>query len=461
MMSRSRNVSLRRRTEPASETCTAAGCSRSTATTACTAGSPSPSSRRPASGFSAWNASALRIFSSLFAPRPGSARSCSDSAAAFSSASVEMPSSCQMRAAVFGPSPGRRMKRTTSGGIVGLALRQAPRSRRSRRSGRSSPRSSCRFPAAPSPCRRARAARPSPMSRASSSRRGGRRARETTRRPRARAGRQAGRTAPRRRRFAGSAATTPILGLAHGLPVACGSVPDATVCLPTYNERENLEAMLRALAPLGVRVLVIDDNSPDGTGEIADRLAAELDFVSVLHRERKEGLGPAYLAGFTPRARRRRGTDPRDGLRLLPRPEGRPEVDRRVRSRSRSRARLPVRSGRRHRQLGARAAHRLLGRLVLRTAHPRRAASAISPAGSSATAGACSRRSTCEAIHSKGYAFQIEGTYRTLRKGFTVVEVPIRFADRTEGVSKMSRSIFLEAVVNVPRLRLAALRGLL
>src|SRR5204863_10152776 len=75
-------------------------------------------------------------------------------------------------------------------------------------------------------------------------------------------------------------------------------VPNATVCLPTYNERENLEAMIRALAPLGVRVLVVDDNSPDGTGEIADRLAAELEFVSVLHRERKEGLGPAYLAAF-------------------------------------------------------------------------------------------------------------------------------------------------------------------
>src|SRR6059036_1818156 len=74
--------------------------------------------------------------------------------------------------------------------------------------------------------------------------------------------------------------------------------PNATVCLPTYNERENLEAMLRALEPLGVHVLVVDDNSPDGTGEIADRLAEELDFVSVLHRERKEGFGPAYLAGF-------------------------------------------------------------------------------------------------------------------------------------------------------------------
>ena len=72
----------------------------------------------------------------------------------------------------------------------------------------------------------------------------------------------------------------------------------ATVCLPTYNERENVERMVRALVAEGVRVLVIDDNSPDGTGEIADRLAAELDGVDVLHREQKEGLGPAYLAGF-------------------------------------------------------------------------------------------------------------------------------------------------------------------
>ena len=75
----------------------------------------------------------------------------------------------------------------------------------------------------------------------------------------------------------------------------------ATVCLPTYNERDNLEPMVEALAAVlreDDRVLVIDDNSPDGTGEIADRLASERPFVSVLHRSRKEGLGPAYLAGF-------------------------------------------------------------------------------------------------------------------------------------------------------------------
>src|SRR5919202_105018 len=75
----------------------------------------------------------------------------------------------------------------------------------------------------------------------------------------------------------------------------------ATICLPTYNERENLEPMLRALAGVvrgGDRVLVVDDNSPDGTGEIADGLARELPFVDVLHRERKEGLGRAYAAAF-------------------------------------------------------------------------------------------------------------------------------------------------------------------
>src|SRR5438034_871970 len=78
-------------------------------------------------------------------------------------------------------------------------------------------------------------------------------------------------------------------------------MPRAVVCLPTYNERENVEQMLRSLGDvLGPedRVLVIDDSSPDGTGELADRLAAELGYVDVLHREEKEGLGPAYLAGF-------------------------------------------------------------------------------------------------------------------------------------------------------------------
>jgi dolichol-phosphate mannosyltransferase len=242
---------------------------------------------------------------------------------------------------------------------------------------------------------------------------------------------------------------------------ALGSLPGvsgATICLPTYNERENLERMLRALQPLGVNVLVVDDNSPDGTGEIADRLARELGFVSVLHREQKEGLGPAYLAGFqraladgaefilemdcdfshkpadVPRliAACENGADLALGSRYVP--GGGTENWGRVR-------RIISVGGSWYARvlLGVRF-HDLTGGFK------------------------CYRRAVLEridldAIQSKGYAFQIEGTYRTLRAGFTVVEVPITFVDRTAGESKMSRTIFLEAVKKVPALRLAALTG--
>jgi dolichol-phosphate mannosyltransferase len=230
------------------------------------------------------------------------------------------------------------------------------------------------------------------------------------------------------------------------------------VCLPTYNERENLEAMLRALEPLGVRVLVVDDNSPDGTGEIADRLAGELDFVSVLHRERKEGLGPAYLAGF--RRALADGAelileldcdfshDPADVPRLIAACES--GADLALGSRY-----VP----------GGGTENWGLGRRIVSWGGSFYARLLLGVGIRDLTGGfKCYRRHVLEtidldAIDSKGYAFQIEITYRTLRKGFRVVEVPIRFADRTAGHSKMSRSIFLEAVVKVPLLRLAALRG--
>jgi dolichol-phosphate mannosyltransferase len=235
-------------------------------------------------------------------------------------------------------------------------------------------------------------------------------------------------------------------------------VPSAVVCLPTYNELENLERMLRALAPLGVRVLVIDDNSPDGTGEVADRLAGELDDVSVLHRERKEGLGPAYLAGFhqvllgdAPYVLEMDcdfSHDPADVPRLIAACTSGADVALGSRyvagggTENWSRARRFVSAG------GSFYARSLLG-VGIRDL----------------TGGfKCFRREVLEqldldAIHSKGYAFQIEMTYRALRAGFRVVEIPILFSDRTEGTSKMSRSIFLEAVARVPALRLAALAG--
>jgi len=235
-------------------------------------------------------------------------------------------------------------------------------------------------------------------------------------------------------------------------------VSDATICLPTYNERENLEPMLRALEPYGTRVLVIDDSSPDGTGELADRLARELDFVSVLHRERKEGLGPAYLAGF--RRALADGADqilemdcdfshdPADVPRLIAAVEGG--------------AGLAL--GSRYVEGGGTVNWGLARRLVS-TGGSLYARLLLGVRIRDLTGGfKCYRRDVLEridldAIHSKGYAFQIETTYRTLRSGFTVVEVPITFADRTVGHSKMTRTIFLEAVKKVPALRLAALMG--
>jgi dolichol-phosphate mannosyltransferase len=234
-------------------------------------------------------------------------------------------------------------------------------------------------------------------------------------------------------------------------------VPKAVVCLPTYNERENLEAMLRALGDKGARVLVIDDNSPDGTGELADRLAQQLDYVDVLHRERKEGLGPAYLAGF--RRALADGAelilemdcdfshDPNDVPRLLAAAE---EAD--------------LALGSRYVEGGAVRNWGVLRRFV-------------SAGGSwyarvllgvrirDLTGGfKCYRREVLDtidldAIHSKGYAFQIETTFRALRAGFRVVEIPITFVDREAGGSKMSRAIVAEAIWKVPLLRLAALAG--
>jgi dolichol-phosphate mannosyltransferase len=231
----------------------------------------------------------------------------------------------------------------------------------------------------------------------------------------------------------------------------------AVVCLPTYNERENVEAMLRALGEHGVRVLVIDDGSPDGTGEIADRLAAELGYVEVLHRARKEGLGPAYLAGF------RRALA--DGAELVL------EMDCDFSHDPADVPRLLAATGDADLVLGSRYAPGggvanwgLARRLVSRGGSLYAQVLLGTPIRDLTGGFKCYRREVLErldldAVASRGYAFQIETTYRALRAGFRVVEVPIRFADRELGGSKMSRAIVLEAVWKVPALRLAALCG--
>lgn len=219
--------------------------------------------------------------------------------------------------------------------------------------------------------------------------------------------------------------------------------------------------MVRALS--GVlgdvdRVLVIDDSSPDGTGEAADALAGALDFVEVLHRERKEGLGPAYLAGF--RRALAGGAelvlemdcdfshDPADVPRLVGAVEEGADVA--VGSRY-----VPG-GGTRNWGFVRRAVSRagaLYARILLGL-----------PVQDPTSGFKCYRREVLERIDldriaSKGYAFQIETVYRAVRAGFRVAEVPITFSERERGGSKMSRTIVLEAVWRVPALRLQAVLG--
>lgn len=230
------------------------------------------------------------------------------------------------------------------------------------------------------------------------------------------------------------------------------------VCLPTYNEKDNVEPMVRALRALDLvdlHVLVIDDNSPDGTGAIADRLAAEDDHVHVLHRERKEGLGPAYLAGF------RRALELDADLIF--------ELDCDFSHDPADVPRLAAAAEHADLVLGSRYVHGggtrnwgFVRRFVSRGGSLY--AQVLLQVGLRDLTGGfkCYRRKVLETIDlhgisSLGYAFQIETTYRALRAGFRVVEVPITFSDREVGGSKMSKGIVLEAIWRVPVLRARAL----
>jgi dolichol-phosphate mannosyltransferase len=235
----------------------------------------------------------------------------------------------------------------------------------------------------------------------------------------------------------------------------------AVLCLPTYNERENLESMIRELGRVldtsTDRVLVIDDGSPDGTGEIADRLAAELPWVSVLHRESKEGIGPAYIAGF--RWALAEGAQlvlemdcdfshtPADVPRLI---EAADDVD--------------LALGSRYAPGGGTENWGLVRRFVSRGGCLY-AQILLGMRVRDLTGGfKCFRREALEAIDlgalsAHGYAFQIETTYRVRRAGLRIAEVPITFVERRAGASKMTGSIVAEAIWKVPLLRLRALAG--
>jgi dolichol-phosphate mannosyltransferase len=234
-------------------------------------------------------------------------------------------------------------------------------------------------------------------------------------------------------------------------------MPAAWLILPTYNEAENIERIVRAALPElasasdDPHILIVDDGSPDGTGEIADRLASEFAEVEVLHRTAKEGLGRAYLAGFS-RAMESGADlvlemdsdfshDPADLPRLI---AAAAEADLVLGSRY-----VPgggVTDWGLFRRLLSRGGS-WYARVVLRV-----------PVRDLTGGFKCFRRATLEGIdyrqtHADGYGFQIELTYRAIKAGFRVREVPIVFRDRQAGTSKMSPRIALEAVWKVPALR--------
>jgi dolichol-phosphate mannosyltransferase len=225
----------------------------------------------------------------------------------------------------------------------------------------------------------------------------------------------------------------------------------ACVVLPTYNERENLPQIVPAIlaASPAADVLVVDDNSPDGTGALADALAAHDRRVRVLHRPRKEGLGRAYLAGFAEALRSGYG-------RIV-------EMDADF---SHDPARLPVLLatdadlvlGSRY-VAGGGTVNWGLGRRILSRGGSLYARTILGVPVRDLTGGfKCFRRQALErldlgSVRSSGYAFQIELTFRAIRRGLKVVEVPITFADRRVGKSKMSRRIVAEALWMVWKIR--------
>jgi dolichol-phosphate mannosyltransferase len=224
------------------------------------------------------------------------------------------------------------------------------------------------------------------------------------------------------------------------------------VIIPTYNERENLPLVVdhvRALTP-HPDLLIVDDNSPDGTGQLANQLAARLNGVFVLHRPDKTGLGRAYCAGFAWALERRYefvlemdgdfSHNPADIPKFLE-----------------AAAHADLVLGSRYAQ-GIRVINWPLGRLLLSLCAARYVQFITGMPFSDPTGGfKCFRRRALEAIdlthiRSNGYSFQIETTHRVWRQGMRITEVPIIFTDRYQGTSKMSGRIVREALIMVWRL---------
>jgi dolichol-phosphate mannosyltransferase len=229
---------------------------------------------------------------------------------------------------------------------------------------------------------------------------------------------------------------------------------EALVIVPTYNERDNVEPITTAILAAESRcdVLVVDDNSPDGTGQLADELAAKQPRIKVLHREKKQGLGRAYLHAFSWALEHgyqyvlEMDADFSHDPKYLPR----------LIDEAKNGADLVL--GSRYVDGGGTVNWGPLRKLISRGGSLY-ARSILQVRVRDLTGGfKCFRRAVLEAldlesVKSSGYAFQIELTYRALKAGFTVREVPIVFEDRRVGQSKMSRKIFVEALTMVWKLK--------
>jgi dolichol-phosphate mannosyltransferase len=234
-------------------------------------------------------------------------------------------------------------------------------------------------------------------------------------------------------------------------------MPGAWLVLPTYNEAENLEPIVdaarRSLATASPdhRLLIVDDNSPDGTGEIADRLAEGDESIEVLHRARKEGLGPAYLAGF-------RVALAGGAQRIIEMDADFSHDPGYLPALIEATERADLAIGSRYVPGGGITDWGPMRRLISRGGSAYARAALSLPIKDLTGGFKCFRRIVLETINldtieARGYAFQVETTYRAIKAGFRVVEVPIVFKDRTDGTSKMSKSIVAEAMWRVPAMR--------
>lgn len=229
---------------------------------------------------------------------------------------------------------------------------------------------------------------------------------------------------------------------------------ETLVIVPTYNERENLPRMAKQLLwlPIKVDLLVVDDNSPDGTGKIADELAAKHPQIHVLHREEKKGLGRAYIAGFKWALGRGYEFIFEMDCDFSHDPEDIPKF---IEAAKAEEADLVL--GSRYSN-GIRVINWPLKRLMLSRGAGKYVKLVTGMPFTDPTGGyKCFRRRALQAVkfenvRSNGYSFQIEMTHRLWRRGFKIVEVPIIFTERAEGRSKMSRQIMNEAFWMVWRL---------